>query len=594
MNRVSIKIVGAQGQGVNSVGEMCAKGLKRRGYCVFGDREYMSLIKGGHSSYQLDISDTQIRSSCSQADAVVSFNHDGIERNLRDLKPGGILLHQTLQWTFKNPEDQKFLEENDIHVLYLPTEEILRKLNAKPILGNVLITSVVWALLSCFKEELQELVREQFGHKKDLLELNFACIEEGWRYRQEHAEDLTIALPEPDERWKHQLLLTGSQAMGLGIISAGCRVFASYPMTPASPLMTYLADVQKESGMVIKQAEDEITAVQMTVGAMHAGTRAATGTSGGGYDLMTETISLCGISETPLVIVLAQRPGPGTGLPTWTAQGDLLMAVHCGHGEFPRLVMSVSDAEDSFALMMEAFNFAEEYQIPVTVLTDKHTAEALYTVFALEQHGAVRRGRLVTDAKGLSALKSTDRYAPTAPDGISARWLPGSNAPTYCAQGYEHAADGSFDESAANAVAQMHKRMQKMVTLKKALPPPEFFLLSDDGVARQSDQCSALDLLLVGWGSTKGAILDAMEEMQNMRIGYLHYTYLWPLRTERLLELAEQSQKTVLIEGNQQGQLGMLLQQECDVQFDQKILMYDGRSPTVDNIVAALRSSFVQ
>ncbi len=368
MSRVALKIVGAQGQGVNSVGEMCAKGLKRSGYCVFGYREYMSLIKGGHSSYQLDVSADAVRSSATLVDIVVSFNHHGLEQNLRDLKKGGILLHQTPQWKFKNAEDQAFIKEQGIRVIELPTDAVLKKLKAKPILGNVLITAVVWSLLGQPEEQLHELVREQFGHKKDLLDLNFACIAEGFAACQVIAPGISVSLPKPDPQWKDHLLLTGSQAMGLGIIHAGCRFYAGYPMTPSSPILTYIADMQNETQMVVKQAEDEITAAQMMVGAMHMGTRAITATSGGGFDLMTETLSLTGITETPAVFILAQRPGPGTALPTWTAQGDLTLAVGAGHGEFARLVLAASDTQDAFDLLPEAFNYAEEFQIPVIVL----------------------------------------------------------------------------------------------------------------------------------------------------------------------------------------------------------------------------------
>ncbi|MBU2214022.1 hypothetical protein KJ996_05315, partial [Patescibacteria group bacterium] len=443
----------------------------------------------------------------------------------------------------------------------------------------------------------------------------YVCINEGVKFfkgEKGKGKGEKICLPDAKDEWKDQLLITGSQAMGLGIIHAGCRAFFGYPMTPASPLLTFIADMQSESKMLVKQAEDEITAAQMMVGAMHMGTRAATATSGGGYDLMTETISLCGASETPAVFVLAQRPGPGTGLPTWSAQGDLLMAVNSGHGEFPRLVMSVSDAEDSFGLMMDAFNYAEEFQIPVTVLTEKHIAESLFTIENLElriQNSELKRGKLITDAKGLSMLKSRDRYAPEAPDGISARWLPGSEAPTYCAQGYEHSPDGSFDESGENTKAQMEKRMCKMSALKKVLPDPDLFTNSECKIQPTSPRLrgpgnSELDVLIVSWGSNKNAILDAMKnEMyttqehasshasnKNNRIGYLHYTYLWPLKTEKLLELASQAKRTILIEGNEQGQLGMLIKQECGLEFDEKLFKYDGRAFSFEEILSSLIS----
>lgn len=575
MSRIALKVTGAQGQGINSVGEMCAKGLKRAGYTVFGYREYNSLIKGGHSSFQLDVSHEHINSSETKVDILVCFNHHGLEKNLNELKDGAVILHQTPDWNFSK-EDQKILTEKKVAVLCLRTEEILEKLGAKPILANVLITAVVWAILQRKKENLKELVHEQFGHKKDLLELNYACIEEGFLYKEAEAKNVGVELPETDDARKDDLLVTGSEAMGLGIIHAGCRMFVGYPMTPSSPLLSYISSKQNETGMVIKQAEDEITAAGMMSGAMHMGTRAATATSGGGFDLMTETVSLNGIIENPSVFVLAQRPGPATGLPTWTAQGDLLLAVGAAHGEFARLVMSVSDAQDCFDLMPEAFNYAEEFQTPVIVLTDKHIAEALWTQEPYNQKNAqLRRGSLVTTKKELSRLQSNDRYDPSVKDGISKRWLPGSEAETYCAQGDEHTPDGTVDETKENAIAQMEKRMKKVAALKKEIPEPELF--GDPNP----------ETLIVSWGSNKGVILDVMKEL-NGSVGYLHYTYMWPLHSEKFETLANKAKKTILIECNHQGQLGMLLKQECGVDFDDKILKYDGRPFFYDELLSKL------
>ncbi len=600
MNRISIKIVGAQGQGVNSVGEMCAKGLKRAGYCVFGQREYQSVIRGGHSSYQLDISNTQVRSAQEKVDLLVTFNHHGINKDLKFLKKGGVLLHQTPQWKFSE-EGREFLEENNIEIIYLPTEEVLKKLEAAPILGNVLVTSVVWSILGRSDDELKSLVKERFGDKKDLLELNFRCIEKGFDFIKVNSEKLkvnSVCLSESDSEWKDQLLITGSQAMGLGTIHAGCRALFGYPMTPASPLLTFLAEKQSESKMLVKQAEDEITAVQMMVGAMHMGTRAVTATSGGGYDLMVETISLCGVSETPAVIVLAQRPGPGTGLPTWTSQGDLLMAVNSGHGEFPRLVMSVSNAEDSFSLMMEAFNYADEFQIPVTVLTEKQVAESLFTVD--ESHVArrtshVSRGKLVVDESELKNLKSTNRYNPEAEGGVSKRWLPGSEAETYCAQGYEHFSDGSFDESSENTVRQVEKRIRKMEALRERLPEAELMTIDNGQLTIDNFSQNKIDILFISWGSNKNAILDAMHvaaiRKSQQSIGYLHYTYLWPLKTGKFMDLASRAKRVILVEGNAQGQLGMLIKQECGFEFEERVLRFDGRSIGFEQLERIVNSS---
>jgi 2-oxoglutarate ferredoxin oxidoreductase subunit alpha len=328
----------------------------------------------------------------------------------------------------------------------------------------------------------------------------------------------------------------------------------------------------------------------MMSGAMYMGTRAATGTSGGGFDLMTETLSLNAIIENPSVFILAQRPGPATGLPTWTGQGDLLLAIGSAHGEFARCVIAVSDSQDCFDLMPEAFNIAEKYQTPVIVMTDKQIAEALFTQKPYNQQKAkVDRGNLVTDLKALKNLKSTDRYDPSAKDGISLRWLPGSLAATYCAQGDEHSADGSVDESAKNAVEQMEKRMKKQRALERDISEPTLTRI-ENGELRMENSNAELELLVVSWGSNKGVILDALKgrKDQGRKVGYLHYTYLWPMKTERLQKLMKKAKKTVLVECNHSGQLGQVIQLAGGPAITERILKYDGRPFFVDELLSKL------
>ncbi|MBI2636191.1 2-oxoacid:acceptor oxidoreductase family protein [Candidatus Peregrinibacteria bacterium] len=612
MSRVALKIVGAQGQGVNSIGEICAKGLKRAGYCVFGYREYMSLIKGGHSCYQLDISDCRIGSSETKVNILVALNHHGLNKNAGEVKDSGIIIHQTPQWEFPSDADAD-LRKRNVTVLYLPAEDILKKIKGKAILGNMLTVSAVWSLLGRDADDLKKLVREQFERKgEELVQMNFRCIDEGVTFIHDvvgagHALPIQpIALPPANSQLKSNMLITGSQAMGLGLIRGGCRFYAGYPMTPASPLLTFIADAQNDTGMVVKQAEDEITAAQMMSGAMYMGTRAATGTSGGGFDLMTETVSLNGIVENPSVFILAQRPGPGTGLPTWTAQGDLLLAIGSAHGEFARCVISVSDAQDCFDLMPEAFNIAEEFQTPVIVMTDKHIAEGLFTQERFDQEKTkIRRGNLITDPKQLKKLKSHDRYDPATTDGISPRWLPGADAATYCAQGDEHDAEGAVNETAKNAAAQMEKRMRKMEALKKMLPEPTLWSVESarlppacrqgragQGKWKVANDDSELDLLVVSWGSNKGAIRDALATFGfQLSVGYLHYTYLWPIKTDRLQSLMKKAKRTVLVECNAQGQLGMVIKMASGIDIKDRILKFDGRPFFCDELSSLLSAA---
>src|ERR1700730_12094177 len=472
MPRISLKMVGASGQGINSIGAIIAKGLKRSGYCVFGYREYPSLIKGGHASYQLDISNQRIRSTETKVHVLVALNHHGLELNMEELKQGGIVLHVTPGWQF--PEHhRKLIAERNLRIIYFPVDDILNRLGARAILSNVLMTAFVWSTLDQDIDALKSLVGETFAKKKALLELNMRCIDEGYSFVDAEQDTISVALPPPDKDFASHLLITGSQAMGLGAVHAGVRLYAGYPMTPSSPLLSFIAELENRTHMVVKQAEDEITAAQIVSGAMYMGTRALTATSGVGFDLMSETLSLNAMIENPAVFVLAQRPGPATGLPTWTAQGSLLQAANCSAGEFARCVIAVSNSQDAFDLMLVAFNLAEQYQISVIVLTDKQIAEALYTQHPYDLEKAdIDRGRLVVDPEKLNALKSSDRYDPNAEGGISSRWLAGSKAATHCAQADEHNSMGATDESSVNTKLQIEKRLRKFHGLKARLPEP--------------------------------------------------------------------------------------------------------------------------
>jgi len=592
MSRISLKLVGASGQGINSVGAVLAKGVKRAGYCVFAYREYPSLIKGGHASYQLDISNERLCSSETTVNALIALNHHGLERNIEDLKSGGILLHVTPHWNFPACH-QALIRSRALKVIYLPLDELLAQLGATAVNANVLVAAYLWSLLNLGIEALKFLVAAKFSKKKGLLDLNMRCIEAGFALVPPEVKKSAFALPAPNAEFAAHLLITGSQAMGLGAIHAGVRFYAGYPITPSSPLLSFIAELQDQTHMVVKQAEDEITAAQMVSGAMYMGTRALTATSGAGLDLMAETVSLNAMIENPTVFVLAQRPGPATGLPTWTAQADLLQAVNIGHGEFARCVLSVSDSQDAFDLLPVAFNLAELYQICVLVLTEKQIAEALFTQAPYDQENAeIDRGKLLTERSSLAAVKPWDRFDPEAKQGISPRWLPGSEAPTYCAQGDEHDAGGHVDEAGANAQAQMEKRMRKQQTLKAQIPQPQLSVAGPHGAPLTSlDADDPLDLLVVSWGSTSGVIRDILgsEELRSRRIAHLHFTYLWPLRTERLQHLVERAQRTVLVEQNFQGQLGMLIRMECGLNIADKILKYDGRPFFYDELLSLLR-----
>jgi 2-oxoglutarate/2-oxoacid ferredoxin oxidoreductase subunit alpha len=325
---------------------------------------------------------------------------------------------------------------------------------------------------------------------------------------------------------------------------------------------------------------------------MYMGTRALTATSGGGFDLMSETFSLNAMIENPTVFVLAQRPGPSTGLPTWTSQDSLLQAVNPTHGEFAHCVIAVRNSQDAFELMPVAYNLAEHFQIGVIVLTEKQIAETLYTQAPYDLNKAeIDRGRLVADPANLKTLKSSDRYDPSAEDGISLRWLPGSNTVTYCAQSDEHDANGNVDEAGSSRKLLTEKRMRKLDKLTAHLPDPDLSFTGNGGAATAwIDSGDAIDMLVIGWGSSSDVIRDVMRSvgLKEQNIASLHYTYLWPLRTELLQKLAKRAKRIVLVEQNYQGQLGMLIKMQCGLDITEKILKYDGRPFFYDELLSLM------
>lgn len=569
INRIVIKIAGQSGQGINSLGEILARGLKNSGYHIFAYREYPSLIKGGYASYQIDVSDDPISSSSLSCHLLVCISRQSIGQYLSTLKPSGILIHSLPKLSL-TPAQVEFIAKNQIKVEYVDAQALAMQIG-KLLFVNVILASVVWKLLGQDLQTFKTEVADQFDKKPELLAQNYQAIEMGFNLDLK-LTGLALQFTKKTD-WYKSYVITGNAALALGALGAGVRAFYSYPMTPSSSILTYLADFSHETGMLIKQAEDEITAVQMTAGSMFMGTRALVATSGGGFDLMTETISMSAMTETPLVCIIAQRPGPGTGLPTWTANSDLNLAVYAGHGEFVRCVVAASDINSAYSTVQSAFNLAEQFQIPVLVMTDKQIAEALYNIEQLPANLPITR-HLLNESE-LLEIKAEDRYK-YSEDGISPRWLPGQSLATFDANSDEHLADGSTTEEAQLAQTMYQKRLNKLNSLLAVLPEPELLGAQEP------------EILLVGWGSAKSAIVDALtilSKSQNApKISYLHYEYLFPLKTEKLLSLIK-DRRVVLIENNYLGQLGRLIRQETGYEFSEKILKYDGRPFFIEDIL---------
>jgi len=377
-----------------------------------------------------------------------------------------------------------------------------------------------------------------------------------------------------------RLLLGGNTAFGMGALMSGLKFVAGYPMTPSTSLFEYLAGHADRWGLVVKHAEDEIAAVNMCVGASHAGVRALAATSGGGFDLMVEGLSLSAITENPLVIYLAQRPGPATGLATRTAQADLLMAIHASHGEFPRMVIAPHTPEEHFLTACRALNIADRYQCLVIVLSDQQNASSvmsrdkeLFDPASL----VIDRGRWLS-AEELDALEAYHRYALTE-DGVSPRAVPGSHPKAvFLSSGNEHREDGHITEDPAIVRAMMDKRHRKALALAREVRPP-----------LQHGPAEA-DLTLVSWGSSYGPVLEAMNRLneRGQSANMVHLVDLWPFPAEGTRAALAGARRLVSVEGNVGGQLAWLIHAETGITMDQQVLRYDGRGFTADYVLAHL------
>lgn len=567
LGRLVIKIAGESGQGVNSIGEMVAKALKRSGFYTFGYREYPSLIKGGYASHQIDISSSAINSSSEKTDLMVNLSRASFHAYLPTLREGAHVIHMIPQLDLTD-EDQKFIKKEKINIYYLPAEELAKEVGGKAIMANSVMVGALWRLLALPLSEIKTLIQALFKHKPEAIKPNLGCLEKG--YGTILDENFKIKIT-PSPKAKNMALLTGNHLLALGGVAAGVRAYFAYPMTPSSSILSYMAQIYHETGILVKQLDDEISVAQFALGANFMGTRALVATSGGGYDLMTESVSLSAMTETPFVCILAQRPGPATGMPTWTSAGDLNLAVYSGHGEFPRCVIALSDGKSAYDVVQKAFDIAEKYQIPVIILTEKQIAESLFQISDLENIQDIKRYL----AANPSDLKSSDRYKIT-PSGISPRWLPGQSEATFVANSDEHLEDGSLTEESMISSEMNQKRLRKLGTLKEELPEPDLIGPED------------ASLTFVGWGSTKNTVNDAIavwnRDHKEQKVNFLHFEFVYPIKVEKIKKLIDKKQPLVLIENNSFGQLGNLLAGETGFIFREKLLKSDGRPFFIEDI----------
>jgi 2-oxoglutarate/2-oxoacid ferredoxin oxidoreductase subunit alpha len=582
LNRTVLKISGENGMGLSSVGEIVQKALKRAGFFIRSEREFPSTIKGGKACNIINFAPTPLHGLSKTIDIAIGLDREGVKDCLETLKPGGILIHGFDRWNKSIKDLPQIVEAKNLKVFLLPARDIALKNGGSFIMVNTVLLGFLWKVLGLNLESLEQEIRTQFSSKPALININLICAKAGYEFSFE-TEIPNLQIHTNTDGNSNTILIDGNTSLALGAIQAGVRAYYAYPMSPSTSILVYLAKVSHQTGMLVKQAEDEITAVQMALGSMHMGTRALVATSGGGFDLMTETVSLSGMIETPLVTIIVQRPGPATGLPTWTAQADLDLAIYSSHGEFSRVVVACSDAQNCFSSIQHAFNLAEKYQIPVILLSEATIGMSYETVKSYEENQIPIQRGLIADPTELETLKQSDRYKITE-NGISKRWLPGQSKTVYFANGDEHWEGGEITEDGEQTKQMIHKRLIKMDSILDEIPEPEIFGTQDNA-----------EISFIGWGSSKNAMLDAIEilKSQGIIVNYLHFNYIFPLKTSKLLEFCKNNPNVFTIEGNHNGQLSNLIESKTDLKLTKRLLKWDGRPFYVEDILDFVTSNLV-
>lgn len=574
-NDMSIRIGGEAGQGMESTAAGFAKAMARSGLHVQVLQDFMSRIRGGHNYSQVRVSTTPIYAHSRQIQLLLAFNEETIELHKHDIVPGGAIIYDT---SFE--VDAVVLTAQGIKPIALPLEQMAKEIGGDKVMQNTAAIGATAGMTGFPFDRIAEVITQNFRRKGD------AVVSGNLKVAQA-AYDVAVKQYSGDFGWKLQpmgeprMLINGNQALALGAIAAGCKFISAYPMTPATSIIEYITSKANRFGIVTKQVEDEVAAILMAIGAANAGVRAMTATSGGGFSLMVEALGMAGITETPLVVVLSQRTGPSTGMPTRTEQGDLQFALHASQGEFPRIMLAPGNIEQCFEAGWRAFNLAEQYQTPVLVLTDLMQAFAQRTVdsdaFDLNTV-TIDRGALIGPEEA-AQLTEYKRHVVTE-SGISPRLVPGLSKATVFTTSDEHSEAGYIIESAEDRIKMMEKRMRKLDLAEKEMRDPLVYGADDAAIT------------LVGWGSTYGAMREAVDLLlaDHIAVKMLHFSDIWPLPVARVTAILDGCRNLVAVEGNFTGQFAALLREQTGRKVDHKILRYDGRPLSPQDIVERVKS----
>ncbi len=558
MTRGTYNIVlgGEAGQGLVTVGHALAKALVRSGYRIVVTQSYYSRIRGGHNTFAVRIHEHEVQAPTESVDLLVALDRETIVEDRIGLKSDGILLSDSA-W-----------DSGETPCLKIPYKDL-----SAARYSNTVALGVTAYVLGLDLGLLCNLLDEQFKKKPQVADENKEALKNtfDWCSGQSSFPHQKLS---PVSNPVKRLMMNGHEAVALGVASAGVKFCSFYPMTPGSSIVMYLMDYVKEMGIVVEQAEDEIAAINMAIGASFMGAPAMVATSGGGFALMEEAVSLAGVSETPIAIFIGQRPGPATGLPTRTEQADLNLALYSGHGEFPRAIFAPGTIEDCFHLARKTFEMAEKYQGPAFLLTDQFIADSYraidpFEIESLEPVALPHKVEITGD--------KYERYAITE-SGVSPRLLPGETEHLVVGDSHEHTEAGHITEDPQIRKAMVDKRLRKEQGMRKEIIPPE---IEGDGNP---------DLLLLSWGSTKGAASEAAAFLRakGTRTATIHFAQVWPLDPEQFTHHLDSAKQVISIEGNATGQFAQLIRRETGFHIHRQILRYDGRPFTPEWILREL------
>jgi 2-oxoglutarate ferredoxin oxidoreductase subunit alpha len=559
-----------------TIGGALAQVFSKIGYHVFTHQDYMSRVRGGHNFYQIRFSDQKISASREMVDILLALDLNTIEIHKKSVRNEGFILYDS-EIAKKKFEEPEFID--------IPFRKIALDVGKNSVMANTVATGAVLGLLDLGLEALRNILRQAFQNKgEDVIQGNIACAEAGYNYARTNCSRCeALGIREPE--YRRLMLIDGFHAIGMGALMSGCKFYSGYPMTPSTGILDYMASRAEEYNLVVEQAEDEIAAINMAIGASFAGVRAMTGTSGGGFALMVEGLSLAGMTETPIVIAEMQRPGPATGLPTRTEQADLLFVLYAAHGEFPRVIFEPGTPEQAFYLTNRAFELAEKYQIPVFIQSDQYLADTEWTFENFDLEHLIYNDYRIRE-KDLEGVEDYKRYK-YSDTGISLFAVPGeSGKHLVVADSDEHDEEGHIIEDGETRIKMVQKRLlKKLPLIKKEIEAP---LLYGD---------PSPEIVLVGHGSTYGVIKEVVDTIpEDQKVAMMHFSQIYPLPEQDrfdYIELLKNADLTICIENNASGQFAKLIRAETGFEFSHQISRYDGRPFTIENLKEELLHAYI-